>query len=555
MHMIAKRMAWLACCVLMATVYAMPTKEELAQAQSLVNDLTADDLRALKAKEKTPGDVAAAHLALADKADTEAGKYLLLQGAFKLYVRNADYDAAADVLARMRQDIADLPPELIVDIVNKEMRRVASAKAPKVLAIVRDAQRMIKYRKQLATAELDATAHPENVRYQRRVAECHVCLGDWPKAIEIFAKIGDEAAKFELDPTSAKGYDAIKAVDFWWGYKAVDPEPFKAHAVSLYRAAIDANQVSGLRREMASKRIAELEASGVPIMAATLGERATSPTPGQWAIPANFKVPLVRTLKLDDDVDMDFCAVPAGTFQMSYPDGSPKAKQGKTHKVTITRPFWFSKTLVTTKQYRRFKPVPSDRNAACKDLETRFPDFDVIHTVWSKDVDSYVEDINRRFGHLLPKGYVFRLPTEAEWEHAYGGGNGKGTKDMGVICPKVETNRMLDKHGLKWVRGSYLVPRDPKNRLGIIGGPTDELIQIVLDSIDGRNGVMDSRSAWEHYDYGDHEIDPVRLGKTRIIRYRATKRTMHPNVGGIFRLVIGPDLVAEKKAARKTGSR
>ena len=64
--------------------YAMPTKQQISQAQPLVNDLTASDLRALKAKEKTPGDVATAHLALADKADTEAGKYLLLQGAFRL---------------------------------------------------------------------------------------------------------------------------------------------------------------------------------------------------------------------------------------------------------------------------------------------------------------------------------------------------------------------------------------------------------------------------------------------------------------------------------------
>ena len=120
---IAKRMAWLACCALAATVCAMPTKQQISQAQPLVNDLTADDLRALKAKEKTPGDVAASHLALADKADTEAGKYLLLQGAFRLYARGGDYDAAAVPLQRMRGEIAELPPEVIVEIVNKEIGR------------------------------------------------------------------------------------------------------------------------------------------------------------------------------------------------------------------------------------------------------------------------------------------------------------------------------------------------------------------------------------------------------------------------------------------------
>ena len=134
-----KEMWLVAGIALAATVCAMPTRQQLLQAQPLVNDLTADDLRALKAKEKTPGDVAAAHLDLADKAETEAGKYLLLQGAFRLYARSGDYESAASTLMRMRSGIADLPPELIVEIVNKEMSRVASAKAPKVLAIFRDA--------------------------------------------------------------------------------------------------------------------------------------------------------------------------------------------------------------------------------------------------------------------------------------------------------------------------------------------------------------------------------------------------------------------------------
>ena len=57
---------------------AMPTKNELMQAQKLVEDLTADDVRALKTGAKKAGEVAAAQLALADEAETEAGKYLLL---------------------------------------------------------------------------------------------------------------------------------------------------------------------------------------------------------------------------------------------------------------------------------------------------------------------------------------------------------------------------------------------------------------------------------------------------------------------------------------------
>ncbi|MBR3921758.1 MAG: hypothetical protein IKJ45_01470, partial [Kiritimatiellae bacterium] len=248
---------------LAASAWAMPTKKQLVEAQRIVKEITADDLRDLKAKKKTAGDVAAGHLALADKAETEAGKYLLLQGAFRLYARSGDYDSAAATLLRMRGEIADMPPEVIIEIVNSEMRRVAGSKAPKVLAIFRDAQRRVKYRKRLAAADLDATAHPENPVFARRLAECHVGLGDWPKALPIFAKLGDIAAKYELDPASAKDCNALKAADFWWNYESTDSELYKAHAAALYRTAIDTGIAKGLRREMAVMRLAEIEESGL----------------------------------------------------------------------------------------------------------------------------------------------------------------------------------------------------------------------------------------------------------------------------------------------------
>ena len=244
----------------------------------------------------------------------------------------------------MRSEIAGLPPEVIVEIVNKEMRRVASEKAPKVLAIFRDAQRMIKYRKQLASAELNATAHPENVRYQRSLAECHACLGEWSDAIPIFAKIGDEAAKWELG--MAKDCDAAKAAEFWWNYKAADVEPFKAHAAALYRKGLADGSITGLRKSLAEMRVREME--GVMTAASVVANTANA------AVVESDKSIVV---KIKNGMELEFVPCPAGTFTMGGTHGvNPITGKGfecnpdnleYEHKVTISRPFWMSKYPIT----------------------------------------------------------------------------------------------------------------------------------------------------------------------------------------------------------------
>lgn len=189
---------------------AMPTKPQLAEAQQLVKDLTADNIRALNAKQKTPGEVADAHIDLLDKADTEASQYLLLQGAFRLYARAGDYDAAADALKNMKANIHDLPPELIVELVDSEMRRVAGSKAPKVLAIYKDAKRTIKYNNRLAAAKTEAEKRGTS-KALKQLAECYACLGDWKKALETFVSARVPAAKWELNQKSVADCDAFKA--------------------------------------------------------------------------------------------------------------------------------------------------------------------------------------------------------------------------------------------------------------------------------------------------------------------------------------------------------
>ena len=572
---IAKRMAWLLFCALTATVCAMPTKQQLAQAQPLVNDLTASDLRALKAKEKTPGDVAAAHLDLADKADTEAGKYLLLQGAFRLYARSGDYDAAAATLQRMRGEIAGLPPEVIVEIVNNEMRRVAASKAPKVLVIFRDAQRMIKYRKQLAAAELDATAHPENARYQRRVAECRACLGDWPKALEIFAMIGEGAAKHELDPASAKDFDIQKAADFWWNYKIADPEPFKAHAAALYKQGLEENSITGLRKTLAEKRVKEMEGfmTAAPAVANT----------SDAAFAMRGKSILV---KIKNGIELEFVRCPAGTFTMGGPvDAEPITGKyftntadniGYEHKVTITRPFWMSKYPITVEQFGAFCPVGKEfENRNGKQGEPKSPVCLCI-----KDVEDYCKWLNRRFASSLPKKCIFRLPTDAEWEYAIWA-NSTDEEDLYVRFRKNSTMRIIKEIcGMK-----FPVPVGTASKPNA-WGLYDMLgngCHYVLDTISSADVAQDACYGYVIPEklkcgYKERESDPLRLyvpkdDKTKAyhlmrggayafwakLKGRPTMGMRMVECGEInrnadnpgrpriwtFRVVIGPDLVSE----------
>jgi len=68
-------------------------------------------------------------------------------------------------------------------------------------------------------------------------------------------------ASYECDPEAAKGYNALKAADYWWGCSTKNPAPYRAHAVPLYRRAISEGLVDGLVKTVVERRIAEVEST------------------------------------------------------------------------------------------------------------------------------------------------------------------------------------------------------------------------------------------------------------------------------------------------------
>ena len=145
-----------------AVAVAMPTRQELVVAQKAVKTATAADVMALKAGERKPGDVAAAHVALAEQAATEAEAYLLLQGAFGLYAKAKAYDAAADVLEKMSQTVSDLRPGVVLELCDRAAIRSLREKSPRLYAIREAARRSVRESRTSAAPEKSASvALPE----------------------------------------------------------------------------------------------------------------------------------------------------------------------------------------------------------------------------------------------------------------------------------------------------------------------------------------------------------------------------------------------------------
>lgn len=111
----------------------------------------------------------------------------------------------------------------------------------------------------------------------------------------------------------------------------------------------------------------------------------------QWA--DYLEVPLNDT----NSIGMEFQLIPPGEFASQASDGDA---------TRIDRPFYLGVHEVTQEQYQQVIGVnPSDRKA---------PQNPVHNVTWDQ-----AEAFCQRLSELPESsGYVFRLPTEAEWEHA-----------------------------------------------------------------------------------------------------------------------------------------
>ena len=112
-------------------------------------------------------------------------------------------------------------------------------------------------------------------------------------------------------------------------------------------------------------------------------------------------------LEFSNDLGLRFRLIPAATFVMgSAEDEAGRGSDEPRHEVKLVRPYYLQTTEVTNTQFRRFRPD----HASGEGLDGG--DQPVVGVTWH-DAVAYAAWLVEQDPRV-----VYRLPTEAEWEHA-----------------------------------------------------------------------------------------------------------------------------------------
>jgi formylglycine-generating enzyme required for sulfatase activity len=119
------------------------------------------------------------------------------------------------------------------------------------------------------------------------------------------------------------------------------------------------------------------------------------------------------------DLKLELLWIKSGTFTMGSPpdEANRHRAEGPAFEVTFTKGFWLGKTEVTQAQYEGLLGTnPSRLVEAGKTAP-------VEQVSWI-DAVAWCEKLTERerAAKRLPEGYVYTLPTEAQWEYAYRAG-------------------------------------------------------------------------------------------------------------------------------------
>lgn len=238
---------------------AYPTRQELAEARPLVAELMNPVLAEYKNKTKTAAEVAEASIQFSESAKGEAVKYLFLRGAVGYYIKDSNFDKAADTVEQIKTNIKGVPPSEIADIISSALSKENARKAPRLNSQLQLAQAQVRAAKD-SRKLLSQLRQVKTDPVLRQYAETLALLGDWKGALAEFSKVSGEVgrlAKGDADGTAGKA----ELGDFWWDYKTsyTGGEPaFRERAANYYRKAIAEGKLDGLKRTLVEQRLASL---------------------------------------------------------------------------------------------------------------------------------------------------------------------------------------------------------------------------------------------------------------------------------------------------------
>jgi len=200
-----------------------------------------------------------------------------------------------------------------------------------------------------------------------------------------------------------------------------------------YHSLLDSPSLRRLRKlDLRNNRIEErvVLAGSLPSRSLVIDLQGNDLAPRVWnalkeSKPRHVPSPLSGNLpaRLVNSQDMELVLIPAGTFLMGSPDsehateraanGPPGADERPRHEVTLTAPFYLGIYPVTQRQYEALVGNnPSDFTR----IGGGGPDHPVENVTWD-DARIFCERLSR-LREERRAGRHYRLPTEAEWEHA-----------------------------------------------------------------------------------------------------------------------------------------
>ena len=136
---------------------------------------------------------------------------------------------------------------------------------------------------------------------------------------------------------------------------------------------------------------------------------------GNGATPAGFQQPAVPPAtnageSWTNSLGMEFVSVPAGSFVMGSPaDEVGRDSDERQREVRISQGFWMGKYEVTRGEWEAV--MGSDPSGYYWTRDTQLP----VSQVYFSELLEFIRRLNERES---ASGYVYRLPTEAEWEYA-----------------------------------------------------------------------------------------------------------------------------------------